>query len=152
MKRKYEGKKTRTKLQCILHSLFINGFLIVHCNTLCTPMHVSISWGKKTRDLPRSHQTIARKSTLFMIIMSSRILIIICLKICCNDCERLKWILAKHGGESSEAQVQTWRSVFKEQGSVLMDTFQMSGLLVSHCGDFQFSHIVFVQKKMLQVN
>ena len=48
-------RKTRTKLQYILHCLLINGFLIVPCNTLCTPMHVSISGGKETRDLPKSH-------------------------------------------------------------------------------------------------
>ena len=57
-------------------------------------------------------------------------------KTCCDNYERLKWILAQHGGESSEAQAQTWGSDFKEQGSVPMDTFQMTGLLVSHWGDF----------------
>lgn len=90
-----------------------------------------------------SVENIAKKST-----MSSRILRrLLTLKNCCDDCDKLKWIPAQHGRESSETQAQTRVSVLKLQGSEPMDICERAELHVFHCAEFySFPHKADTQK------
>jgi predicted transposase YdaD len=50
-----EGNRKRPTIHTALFShLLIEDSLIVLYNTLCTPMHIFIGWGKQTRELPNS--------------------------------------------------------------------------------------------------
>jgi len=108
--------------------------------------------GGDSRITQVSLEKIAKKSTLFMILMSSTILRrILTFKNDCDDYGKLKWIPAKHEREreSSETEAQTRVSILKLQGSEPTDTCETAELHVFHCGDFySFLHKAGTQKKI----
>lgn len=113
-----------------------------------TRPHLHMLGKRDSRITQVSLENIAKKSTLFMIIMSSRILRrLLSFKNCCDDYGKLKWIPAKHGRESSETQPQTRVSVLKLQGSEPMDTCERAEVHVFRCGEFySFPHKAGTQK------
>ena len=49
-----KNRKSPTIHTALFRQLFIEDSLIVLYNTLCTPIHIFIGWGKETRELPKS--------------------------------------------------------------------------------------------------
>jgi DNA invertase Pin-like site-specific DNA recombinase len=52
--RKEGNRKGPTIHTALFSHLFIEDSLIVFYNTLCTPIHIFIGWGKETQELPKS--------------------------------------------------------------------------------------------------
>ena len=52
--RKEGNRKGPTIHTALFSHFFIEDSLIVFYNTLCTPIHIFIGWGKETRELPKS--------------------------------------------------------------------------------------------------